>query len=65
VSSDVPESTQQYVRENRDTLVEVLQHGDDEFARACAWTLLDAAGETPDLDELATERERLKTEEAT
>ena len=35
------ENPERYVRENREQLVHVLRHGSDEFARACAWTLLD------------------------
>lgn len=65
MSGDASESARKYVRENRETIIKVLQQGDDEFARACAWALLDAAGDPPEINELVEERERLEIDEAT
>ena len=64
MSGDVSDSARNYVRENREPLITVLHRGDDEFARACASALLDAAGEPPEINELAEEREWLESDEA-
>jgi hypothetical protein len=38
----------EYVRENKETLVKIIKHGDDEFVRAMALTALVMYGDDPD-----------------
>jgi hypothetical protein len=54
---------ERYVRENRETLVRVIRHGSDEFARACAWTLLDEYADDVALEQIEAEFQRIKREE--
>jgi len=49
-----------YVQENREMLVRVLRHSNDEFARACAWTLLDEGSSEPELEQLQDELEAIR-----
>jgi hypothetical protein len=49
-----------YVRQNRDAIVRVLRQSSDNFARACAWTLLDRG--LPELTELRREFDRVQQE---
>lgn len=46
---------EEYVEENRETIIKVIRHSSDSFARACAWTLIDRYSDDPDLDELHDE----------
>lgn len=62
--SDEPNATdtaatdpEQYVDENRDLLVDVLRHGDDPYARACALILLKEGGSERDVEEIKREIE--------
>lgn len=48
-----------WVRENRDLLAEVLRHGDDPYARACALVLLKEVGTERDIDAVKREVEDL------
>lgn len=57
-----PQSVRDYVRNNHDELAHVLRHGDDLYARACAYALLVRGGTKPDLDKVR--RELDKVEEA-
>lgn len=54
---DTPEA---YVRENRETLENVIQNSANDFARAAAWTLLDAGSDGPELEQLERELQALK-----
>lgn len=54
-SADGPEA---YVREHRDTLVEILKHGNDDFVRALALAALVEFGEDPDIEAVKRDLER-------
>ena len=51
-----------FVDETREMLERVLRHSNDTYARACAWALLDAGSDAPDLDTLRDELEALQEE---
>lgn len=46
---------EEFVKENRERIVEIIRQSDDVFARACAWMLLDRY--TPDMDAEELRRE--------
>jgi hypothetical protein len=50
-SADVDEyeDLREYVNQNRDTLVKILRHGTDNFARGCALAALLYGSDKPDL----------------
>lgn len=52
----------QFVQENKDTLVRILKHGDDEFVRALALSALLRYGNEPALHDVENEIERAKEE---
>lgn len=52
------ESPDEYVRENRETLVEVIKHGDDDFVRALAMAALVEYGGEPELEKVRRELDR-------
>ncbi|NLV10256.1 MULTISPECIES: hypothetical protein [Halomicrobium] len=52
----------QFVQENKDTLVRILKHGDDEFVRALALSALVRYGNEPMLHDVESEIERAKEE---
>lgn len=54
------DTVEDYVEENRDSLERVLRHSNDAFARACAWALIDAGSEPPEIDQLQRELESLQ-----
>lgn len=54
------DNVESYVEENRDSLERVLRHSNDTFARACAWALIDAGSEPPEIDQLQHELETLQ-----
>ncbi|AUV81207.1 hypothetical protein C2R22_05650 [Salinigranum rubrum] len=62
--SDLDETTDidEYVEKNRESLVRVLRHSNDTYARACAWALLDAGSDPPDIEQLERELQTLKQE---
>ncbi len=49
---------EEYVRENRDMLVEVLRYGQDPYTRACALVVLTHGGTERDIEEIKREVER-------
>jgi len=51
-----------YVHQNRDRIVRVLRQSSDNFARACAWTLLDHGLPDPELAELRREFDHVRQE---
>ena len=53
---------EEYVDENKDQLVRIIKHGDDEFARALALRALVRFGNEPALHDLEKEIERAKEE---
>ncbi|MHC3439518.1 hypothetical protein ACYJ1Y_15860 [Natrialbaceae archaeon A-gly3] len=55
--TDDPE---RYVQHNRDRLLEVLKHGDNEFTRAFVWAILDEYSDDVTLEELQLELDRLQ-----
>ncbi|MCU4743430.1 hypothetical protein [Natronoglomus mannanivorans] len=54
------EEIREFVKENREMLTRVLRHGNDGYARACAWALLDRGGSDPDLEKIEQELQELK-----
>jgi len=57
LSRDVPESTKQYARENRDQLKYILRHGSSVEIRAYAGALLIRGLPDPELDQVIEELE--------
>jgi len=53
---------EEYVEENRETLVRILKHGDDEFVRALALSALIRYGDAPTLSDVEHEIEQAKQE---
>ena len=49
-----------YVRENRETLVDIIKHGSDEFVRALALAALVEYGGEPELEKLRRELDRIE-----
>lgn len=54
------QSLSDYVDENSDQIRRVIRHSDNEYARACAWALLDAGGDGPEIERLRDELNELK-----
>lgn len=53
----------QYVRENKETLVEVIKHGDDGFIRALAMAALVEYGGEPEVEQVRRELDRIVEQE--
>lgn len=53
----------EYVRENRETLVEIIKHGTDPFVRSLALAALVEFGGDPDLERVQHEIERAVDQE--
>ena len=53
-------SVEEFVAENREMLERVLRHSNNAYARACAWALIDAGSDAPDLAQLQKELEILQ-----
>ena len=49
-----------FVRENYDTILRVIRHGDDEFTRALALAVLVEYGPNPSMDDIRTDLERME-----
>lgn len=49
-----------FVDENREMLERVLRHSNNPYARACAWALIDAGSDAPDLHQLQQELSALQ-----
>lgn len=45
----------EYVRENRETLVKIIKHGNDDFVRALAMAAIVEYGGEPDLEKVRHE----------
>jgi|GEM_PF-6451433 len=54
------DSAESFVDENREMLERVLRHSNDSYARACAWALIDAGSDAPDLERLQHELDTLQ-----
>lgn len=56
-----PEATdpETYVKENREQLVEILKHGNDEFVRALILAALIEFGDDPDIEAVRQELDRI------
>jgi hypothetical protein len=54
-----------YVRENRETLVKIIKHGNDDFVRALALAALVEYGGDPAVEQLRHELDRIEAEGAT
>jgi hypothetical protein len=52
----------EYVAENRETLVRIVRHGDDQFVRALALAALVEFGDDPDPETIIAEIETLQRE---
>lgn len=53
-------SVEEFVDENREMLERVLRHSNNAYARACAWALIDAGSDAPDIAQLQKELEVLQ-----
>lgn len=51
-----------YVRENRETLVRIIKHGNDDFIRALALAAIVEYGGEPEVETLRRELDRLEEE---
>ncbi len=51
---------EQFVDENRESIERVLRHSNDAYARACAWALLDAGSDDPDIEDLQRELDQIQ-----
>jgi len=49
----------QYVRENRETLVDIIKHGNDDFVRALAMSAIVEYGGEPELEKVRHELDRV------
>ena len=52
-----------YVRKHRETLVEIIKHGNDEFVRALALAALVEFGDDPDIEAVQRDLARLTEQE--
>lgn len=52
----------EYVKQNRETLVRIVKHGDDEFVRALAMNAIILYGDEPVLEDVERELRRAKKE---
>lgn len=59
MSEEAPDPDR-YVHDNKDTLVRIIKHGDDEFVRALALAALIRYGDDPLLHDVEHEIERAK-----
>lgn len=59
MSPQKPPDPNQYVRENKETLVEIIKHGTDDFVRALAMAALVEYGEEPDIEQVRHELNRM------
>lgn len=57
MSTNTDPDPDEYVRENRDTLVEIIKHGTDPFVRSLALAALVEFGDEPDLERVRHELE--------
>jgi len=58
VTAEQPTQPNDYVRQNRQDLVEILKHGTDPFARALALAALVEFGDEPDIERVRHELEQ-------
>lgn len=58
MTTDTTTDPDEYVRENHETLVEIIKHGTDPFVRALALAALVEYGEEPDLERVRLELDR-------
>lgn len=56
-------SPEAFVDNNREMLVRILRHSNNAYARACAWAILDAGSDAPDLDKLQRELAALQEQQ--
>lgn len=54
------QSIREFVDSNREMLERVLRHSNNAYARACAWALIDAGSDDPDIAQLQKELETLQ-----
>lgn len=57
--STITTDPDEYVRENRETLVTIIKHGNDDFVRALALAALVEYGGEPEREQLRRELDRL------
>lgn len=58
-----PSNPNQYVRENKETLVDIIKHGTDDFVRALAIAALVEYGEEPEIKQIRHEFNRIAEQE--
>ncbi|MGB9932911.1 hypothetical protein [Haloarcula amylolytica] len=54
------QTIEEYARENKEELIEILRHSSDTMGRAMAWTILDRGLSDPEFEQLEQEFEHLK-----
>lgn len=59
MSSTVNIDPDEYVRENRETLVRIIKHGNDDFVRSLAMAALVEYGGEPALDKVRDDLDRV------
>jgi hypothetical protein len=58
--SEDDQSVREFVEANREMLERVLRHSNNAYARACAWALIDAGSDAPDIARLQEELEAVQ-----
>ena len=58
--SEDDQSVREFVEANREMLERVLRHSNNAYARACAWALIDAGSDAPDITRLQEELETIQ-----
>ncbi|OLZ42002.1 hypothetical protein A6E15_13890 [Natrinema saccharevitans] len=58
--SEADSDPDQYVQENKDTLVRIIKHGDDKFVRGLALAAIIRYGDEPLLHDIEHEIDRAK-----
>ena len=59
MSASIPSDPDEYVQENRETLVKIIKHGNDDFVRALALAALVEYGGEPALEAVRRDLDRM------
>ena len=62
--SETQPDPETYARENKETLVRIIKHGNDQFVRSLALAVLIEYGDDPDLQELRSEIDQITNSNA-
>jgi hypothetical protein len=58
--SDTPLDPDEYVRDNRETLIRIVKHSNDEFVRALCLAAIVEYGDEPSVDDIQNDLDRLE-----